>query len=42
MKMILICQISPVIDFGRETSITLDILGNVRSDPDLGSYELVE
>lgn len=35
-------EISPVIDFGRETSITLDILGNVRSDPDLGSYELVE
>ncbi len=35
-------ETSPAIDFGRETSITLDILGNIRSEPDLGGFELVE
>ncbi len=35
-------ETSPVIDIGRETSITLDILGNTRTFPDLGSYEFIE
>ena len=35
-------ETSPAIDIGRETSITLDILGNFRSEADLGSYEFVE
>ena len=35
-------ETSPVINFGRETSITLDILGNIRNEPDLGCFEHVE
>ena len=35
-------EISPAINFGRESSITLDILGNIRIEPDLGCFELVE